>query len=716
MKPVDRTAAFADNRVLFGQHPLPGILAVIPDGDHGVRIYRRDGDRVSSEEDSFEPFLWIADRDPLRDFDRPVAWTSLSGDGCYRFIARFGSWRDYQAARKHLSGETYFATNDPVQQYLMASGRALFHELTLDDLHRLRLQLTLKPSGSIAAVQLEDSHGPAGELTGAEKVILEQLIETVTDRDPDVIEGHDLFRNLLPTLVARAKHHRLPLTLGRDGSAVTSRASRVQIAERTIQYPRFQVSGRHCVDTFLLTQFYDVATRELEGFELDDLASHFGLEQLAPVQVVGRVSDLLSPSYFIQAQIFPYPYQDVIVRGNATKIDALFLREYLHREHAIPALDQPRFFAGGYTDMFRTGLVKNVWHADVQSLYPSLILAFDIKPQSDHLELFVSLLRDLRAFRLSAKTAARKARNPGRQRHFEALQQTFKILINSFYGYLGFAQGHFSDFDAAEEVTRRGRELLKTMLDWLTAHGAEVIEIDTDGLYFVPPDKATPEQLEQDLQQALPAGVDVEIDGRFPAMFSYKMKNYALLDQAGQLHIKGSALRSRGLEKFQRLFLQQMLIKVLQDRAREIPALYEDYCARIEDRAWPLTMLAKTDTLQESIEVYQQKIARSARNRSAPYELAIQSGQASQPGDRISYYITGDKKNVSAYDHARRLEDHNPDQRDENIPYYLEKLRSLYKKFAPIIAPQIEAEIKSQTAKRRQRKQADQPGDLFGSA
>ena len=41
------------------------------------------------------------------------------------------------------------------------------------------------------------------------------------------------------------------------------------------------------------------------------------------------VADLLSPSYFIQAQIFPYNYQDVIVRGNATRINALFLREYL---------------------------------------------------------------------------------------------------------------------------------------------------------------------------------------------------------------------------------------------------------------------------------------------------------------------------------------------------------------------------------------------------
>ena len=38
-------------------------------------------------------------------------------------------------------------------------------------------------------------------------------------------------------------------------------------------------------------------------------------------------------------------------------------------------------------------------------------------------------------------------------------------------------------------------------------------------------------------------------------MFSYKMKNYALLDEDGKIIIKGAALHSRGLEPFQRNYL-----------------------------------------------------------------------------------------------------------------------------------------------------------------
>ena len=163
-----------------------------------------------------------------------------------------------------------------------------------------------------------------------------------------------------------------------------------------------------------------------------------------------KIGDLLSPSYFVQAQIFPYNYQDVVVRGNATKIDALFLREYLQQHQSVPQFGESRPFAGGYTDLFQEGIVRNVWHCDVQSLYPSLMLAFDIKPRGDELNLFLSLLRDLRQFRLRAKADVKTATDETQRRHLDALQQTFKILINSFYGYLGFSQAHFGDFAAAE--------------------------------------------------------------------------------------------------------------------------------------------------------------------------------------------------------------------------------------------------------------------------
>src|SRR5205823_4553720 len=161
------------------------------------------------------------------------------------------------------------------------------------------------------------------------------------------------------------------------------------------------------------------------------------------------------------------------------------------------------------------------------------------------------------------KAQMRSAKDPKEQRHFHAFQNTFKILINSFYGYLGFAQGSFADFDAAARVTQIGRDLLKKMIEWLNARDAQVIEVDTDGIYFVPPARTTANaadtaattagnigELQTGLAKELPPGIEVEFDERFEAMFSYKAKNYALLTRDGDVIIKGGALKSRGLEKF----------------------------------------------------------------------------------------------------------------------------------------------------------------------
>jgi DNA polymerase elongation subunit (family B) len=341
----------------------------------------------------------------------------------------------------------------------------------------------------------------------------------------------------------------------------------------------------------------------------------------------------------------------------------------------------PRAFEGGYTDIFFTGVARNVWHCDVASLYPSIMLQFDCFPATDEMQIFRHLLTDLRNFRLEAKARMRAERDPARQHHLQALQNTFKILLNSFYGYLGFAQGHFADFDAAARVTQIGRDLLKKMIDWLNARGAQVIEVDTDGIYFLPRENVSVEDLQKDLAKELPAGIDVEIDEQFDAMLSYKAKNYALLTKDGDVIIKGGALKSRGLEKFQRVFLEEMIKMIMQGKSEAIADLRNDFDRKIRNREWKIDMLMKTDTLQDSLDKYRAKIAGSARNRAAAYELALASGRNYKPGDQISYYIRATPKKVPAYEAAKLASEFDLENRDENIDYYIAKLDELVKKF-----------------------------------
>jgi DNA polymerase I len=706
---------FAENEQLFGFDRTERIVAVQFSVPNRVKIFTREtDDSTSVQEEEFSPFLWSSSRgEPLQ------------GVLALDRLITFPDWRSFQEVRSQFLKERtpFFASNDPVQQYLTARGRTLFKGMRFEDLRRLQIDIETTFSNgfefssperdAIAAVALSDSTGweeifvVEPNSPESERVALEGLTSIIQTRDPDVIEGHNLFKFGLPFLTARAKRFKVRLAWGRDGSPLSSRPSRLQIAEKAIQYPKFTAAGRHIVDTWVLAQYYDVSSRELENFGLKNVASHFGVSEKNPVflerlglqrtyredpdvfrrnalqdvREIRALASILSRSYFIQAQIFPYNYQDVIIRGNATKIDALFLREYLRQRHSIPDLPEARPFEGGYTDIFATGVIENVWHCDVTSLYPSVMLAFGYLPKNDALGVFAGMLRDLRAFRIQAKNALQLVDDPLERGQLHALQGTFKILLNSFYGYLGFAQGHFADFDAAEKVTAKGREILRHMVEWLTARGAKVIEIDTDGIYFRPPDGVKVTDLQSGLAAELPGGIEVEFGKRYPAMFSYRAKNYALLDDSGSLIIKGGALKSRGMEPYLRDYLEAFLRLLLKAEPEKAAALRQDLTLKIRRRELSIAALAKTEALQDSIASYLKKITASSRNRSAAFELAIRSGRDYQAGDQISYYITGAGKKVTAYENARLVSEWNPEARDENVEYYVAKLEELAARF-----------------------------------
>ena len=731
---------FHHNEVLFGHDSTPALIAIEIEGLDKIRIFYRRGDQTLTETAPFRPFLLLEDGTWLKDWRGEAELESLAGAGVFKCLAYFQNLKQLEEAKTYLqkkSGKNpsapeapYLYINDPVHQYLLLSGRTLFLGMTFGDLKRLQIDIETycqpgfefpnpaRDSDRITAIALADSTGWERLISGKEldeAEMLREMAREIQRRDPDVIEGHNLFRFDLEYIEARAKKEGVKLNLGRDGSLLKSHPSRMQIAERTITYRKYEIFGRHIMDTWILAQHYDIAARELAGYGLKEIARHFGIASadrtyipgdktswyfdhepetlfrysLDDVRETRALSELLSPSYFVQTQIFPYSYQNVALRGNATKIDALFFREHLFRRQSIPRPEEGREVAGGFTDVELQGVAHRVLHCDVTSLYPSIMLVYGYFPKRDELGIFPGLLRDLRDFRIKAKELARQAETKEAGIYFSALQSTFKILINSFYGYLGFPMGHFNDFAAANLVTAKGRELIQSAVAWLKQRGATVIEVDTDGIYFVPPEEVRTESDEEELIRALgdrlPRGIELELDGRYPAMFSYKMKNYALLDQKGRLLIKGSGLRSRGLELFQRQWLEEMMMMLLQGRKEKIPALYQRYLEDLEQHRMDISLLMKTETLQDSLESYQLKVNAKKRNPAALYEIALRSERPYQPGDQISYYVTGKGAKVKINENCKLAAHWDAKNPDENVEHYTAKLKELYEKFRPFI-------------------------------
>jgi DNA polymerase I len=189
------------------------------------------------------------------------------------------------------------------------------------------------------------------------------------------------------------------------------------------------------------------------------------------------------------------------------------------------------------------------------------------------------------------------------------------------------------------------------------------------------------EKFRQEFQEWLPEGIDIEFDGEYESMYSYKMKNYALLNHDGTVVIKGGALKSRGLEPFQRDFLVELIELKLKRKTEEIPALRARYEKAIQEREFPIEKLAKTVTLQDAPSTYSAKRETGKTPRRAAYELALLSRREYRAGDQISYYVTGEKKNVVVHESAKLVSEWSKGARDENVLYYTSKLAALCKKF-----------------------------------
>ncbi len=691
-------------------------------GPDGARIYQKE---------SLVPFAWLGGM--LAGENPPgVTITELSGEGPFRWLLQADALDTYQAVLERAREQVPVDSLRPFEsQFLLQRRERLFRDLTFAQLRRCQLDIetassngdfpdAAKPEDRVLAIGLRfgdrDRTILLEEFTdAAEKRLLEQLNEILAEEDPDTIEGHNLFKFDLDYLRHRARRLKVPCAWGRFGQRASVRSSRFKVAERWIDFPRYDLPGRAVVDTCLLVQQYDVSARELTSFGLKEVAVHFGvtseeggertyiegpaiqeaffhdrarfLAYLADdLRETRGVADVLLPTYFEQARTFPIQLQDATLRGTTGKIDLLFLEQYYYQRQACPTPPEIAPFEGGYTRSFQEGVFRHVLHFDVASLYPSLLLSIGRNPRNDTLGVFIPMLQQLREYRLRYKQLARTAPTEELRAEASARQSSFKILINSFYGYLGFSGARFGDGELAAEVTRRGRELLQALIDELARSGATILEADTDGIYLS--SEAYYEQPEELLARAaaiLPPGIELEYDGRYEAMFCYKAKNYALYD-GETITFRGSALRSRGIEPFLKRLSDAMISHLLGAGGESPVDLVEHYRREIAASRTPVAELAKTEALSQNPDAYERFVAGGGKPRRAAAEAALLIQPRPRMGDRVTYYVVW-RGGGSAPDwqRARPVEQWHAVTAPYDPAYYLKKLEDWVERYGPYI-------------------------------
>ena len=579
----------------------------------------------------------------------------------------------------------------PEEQYLVSTGRTYFQDLVFDRVHRLQFDLETTGldarrdrifmvsiryhTGATEVLESRDD-GDAGEAD-----VIRALIARVRDADPDVIENHNLHGFDLPFLDRRARILGVPISLGRAGGpGLRVRAARHGVSESELpdrsgpgsrrRRVRFVAPGRELIDTLDAVRRYDFSTRELPGHGLKAVAKHLGIARTGRVYIPGSeiyttyradpdrvrryatddveevaaLSRMLGGAAYALARMVPRRYERLADAGPATGvIDPLLVRAYLRAGAALPAHEQgdgtPH--SGAALHLFASGAAHRVVKADVASLYPSLMRAYRIGPSRDRLGVLLALVDRLVERRLLAKANARAATPESAEQHTEeATSAALKIVVNSAYGYMA-AGGltRFADVHAANEVTRRGREVLALMCRELAARGVTLIEADTDGVYFAVPEnwtEADERRVVADVATLLPPLVQLEFEGRYAAMLSHEPKNYALLGYDGALLLRGVAFRSSRAEPFGEAFLRRAIRRALVSDAAGIREVYLATIDALRNRTLATHDVSSLVRLTKSPDAYQ--TARTTR-RELPYEALLAAGrQQWGSGDRIRVY------------------------------------------------------------------------------
>ncbi len=121
-----------------------------------------------------------------------------------------------------------------------------------------------------------------------------------------------------------------------------------------------------------------------------------------------------------------------------------------------------------------------------------------------------------------------------------------------------------------------------------------------------------------------------------------------------------------------------------------------------------ISLLMKTETLQDSLETYEMKVREKKRNPAALYEMALRSERRYRPGDQISYYVTGTGAKAKVNENCKLASQWDPKDPDENVEHYKAKLKELYDKFRPFIEPSAASDQPSPD-----RREKGEPGELF---
>jgi DNA polymerase elongation subunit (family B) len=349
--------------------------------------------------------------------------------------------------------------------------------------------------------------------------------------------------------------------------------------------------------------------------------------------------DILQFSRVIQEPIF-----DVTRNGMSKNVESYILH-HLEKFNEIPER-RPKHeeiaqrinrekYEGAFVFEPTPGLYENIAMFDFTASYGSVIVTYNLS-KSTYLEkstkdsysielankkvyfdkkpgFFPEILREIIDIRKKSKQELKQ--NPDVMK--KAKSNSYKLLANAYYGYLGFFGARYYQEEAAAAAAAFARKAIQDVIEKIKKHGLKVIYSDTDSIAFLR-EKTSKEETKEFLKKLnseLPGIMELELEGFFKrgiwvttrAGKTGAKKKYALIDDENKLKIRGFETVRRDWCQLAREVQSKVIKKILED-GNEKTALefVKETIKKVKERKFEIDKMIIKTQLKKSISEYNQ--------------------------------------------------------------------------------------------------------------
>lgn len=334
-------------------------------------------------------------------------------------------------------------------------------------------------------------------------------------------------------------------------------------------------------------------------------------------------------------------------------------------------------FKGGYVKEPLPGLHENIAVLDFRSLHPTIIISHNVSPETLKCEhksckngenlspdkdwfcekergFLPSILKEILEKRMEVKKEMeRHEKSSLAYNYLNARQHALKILLNSFYGTLGYARFRWYSRESARAVTAWSRHYVRETIHKAEKAGFIVLYADTDSNFLVvPKGKSEKDVLDfvKKVNSELPGVMELEFEGFYKrGIFVTKReggaakKRYALVDFNNNLTIVGFEYVRRDWAVIAKDTQKEVIEAVLKEgKPEKAIGIIRKKVEMLKKGVVKKRDLIIQTQIQKPLKEYE-----SIGPHIAAAKKALKRGKSILPGSLVEYIITKSGKSIS---------------------------------------------------------------------